>query len=290
MGYRVFTREFDKELGSAEVLQRLSEAVAEGPWSIPVIAESLAQQNPVAPLAGLPDGGDPVTLLLDCSGSMRGKPAWAAAAALRAIGDAMDASGRAFEILGFTTSAWKGGQSAMAFSRMTAEGGQRRRKPGRMNDLLHLVFKGRDDPWAAVRDSILLIMTPDVLKENVNGEALQWARGRMEEHPVRGSLILISDGMPMDDKTLSLNPSDYLLDHYEDVVEEMQEGGIPLATLLIGNEPTRGMGAAAGAGVILQVGSPDRPRLAPTLQDAMFAGFLEAVARLEPEREAHPAP
>jgi cobaltochelatase CobT len=160
-----------------------------------------------------------VTLLLDNSGSMRGRPISIAAICADVLARTLERCGVKVEILGFTTRAWKGGQGARGW---LAEG--RPQQPGRLNDLRHIIYKPADAPWRRVRDNLGLMMKEGCLKENIDGEALEWAHRRMIGRPeARKILMVISDGAPVDDSTLSVNPANYLEKHLRDVIAMVEK-------------------------------------------------------------------
>ena len=140
------------------------------------------------------------------------------------------------EILGFTTRAWKGGQSR---ERWLAEG--RPALPGRLNDLRHIIYKGADAPWRRTRPNLGLMMKEGLLKENIDGEALEWAHRRMMARPEqRKILMVISDGAPVDDSTLSVNPASYLEKHLRDVIAMIERRrAVELIAIGIGHDVTR---------------------------------------------------
>ncbi|HHX90407.1 MAG TPA: cobaltochelatase subunit CobT, partial [Paracoccus sp.] len=140
------------------------------------------------------------------------------------------------EILGFTTRAWKGGQSR---ERWLAEG--RQQGPGRLNDLRHIIYKSADAPWRRVRDNLGLMMKEGLLKENIDGEALEWAHRRMlGRREVRKILMVISDGAPVDDSTLSVNAANYLEKHLRDVIGMIEKRkAVELLAIGIGHDVTR---------------------------------------------------
>ncbi len=155
-----------------------------------------------------------VTLLLDNSGSMRGRPISIAAISADILARTLERCQVKVEILGFTTRAWKGGQCREKWS---AEG--RRGTPGRLNDLRHIIYKNADSPWRRSRTSLGLMMKEGMLKENIDGEALEWAHRRLSvRQESRKILMVISDGAPVDDSTLSVNPANYLERHLRKVI------------------------------------------------------------------------
>jgi len=177
-----------------------------------------------------------VTLLLDNSGSMRGRPISIAAICADVLARTLERCQVKVEILGFTTRAWKGGQSR---ERWLADG--RKAGPGRLNDLRHIVYKSADAPWRRVRDNLGLMMKEGLLKENIDGEALEWAHRRMAgRREQRKILMVISDGAPVDDSTLSVNPANYLEKHLRDVIAMIQKRrAVELLAIGIGHDVTR---------------------------------------------------
>ncbi len=177
-----------------------------------------------------------VTLLLDNSGSMRGRPISIAAICADVLARTLERCQVKTEILGFTTRAWKGGQSR---ENWLAEG--RPQQPGRLNDLRHIVYKSADAPWRRTRPNLGLMMKEGLLKENIDGEALEWAHRRMLGRPEsRKVLMVISDGAPVDDSTLSVNPANYLEKHLRDVIAMVEKRrAIELIAIGIGHDVTR---------------------------------------------------
>ncbi len=177
-----------------------------------------------------------VTLLLDNSGSMRGRPISIAAISADVMARTLERCQVKVEILGFTTRAWKGGQSR---EKWLADG--REPLPGRLNDLRHIVYKKADAPWRRARPNLGLMMKEGLLKENIDGEALEWAHRRMLNRPeARKVLMVISDGAPVDDSTLSVNPANYLEKHLRDVIEMVERRrAVELVAIGIGHDVTR---------------------------------------------------
>ncbi len=177
-----------------------------------------------------------VTLLLDNSGSMRGRPITVAAACADILARTLERCGVKVEILGFTTKAWKGGQSREAW----LEAGKPA-QPGRLNDLRHLVYKAADAPWRRARRNLGLMMREGLLKENIDGEALDWAHKRLLARPEqRKILMMISDGAPVDDCTLSVNPGNYLEKHLRWVIDEIENRSpVEMLAIGIGHDVTR---------------------------------------------------
>lgn len=170
-----------------------------------------------------------VTLLIDNSGSMRGRPISIAAISADILARTLERVGVKTEILGFTTRAWKGGQSR---EKWLAEG--RPAQPGRLNDIRHIVYKQADEPWRRAKKSLGLMMREGLLKENIDGEALLWAHNRLIARPEdRKILMVISDGAPVDDSTLSVNSGSYLERHLRQVIGWI-EGRSPVGLVAIG--------------------------------------------------------
>ncbi|WP_417474977.1 cobaltochelatase subunit CobT [Leisingera sp.] len=177
-----------------------------------------------------------VTLLLDNSGSMRGRPISIAAICADVLARTLERCNVKVEILGFTTRAWKGGLAREAWLN---EG--RPQQPGRLNDLRHIIYKGADAPMRRTRDNLGLMMKEGLLKENIDGEALEWAHRRMVNRPeARKILMVISDGAPVDDSTLSVNPASYLEKHLRDVIAMVERRKqVELLAIGIGHDVTR---------------------------------------------------
>ncbi|WP_375464764.1 cobaltochelatase subunit CobT [uncultured Methylobacterium sp.] len=177
-----------------------------------------------------------VTLLLDNSGSMRGRPITVAATCADILARTLERCGVKVEILGFTTRAWKGGQSREAW---LAAG--KPNAPGRLNDLRHIVYKSADAPWRRARKNLGLMMREGLLKENIDGEALDWAHKRLLGRPEqRKILMVISDGAPVDDSTLSVNAGNYLERHLRWMIEDIElRSPVELLAIGIGHDVTR---------------------------------------------------
>jgi cobaltochelatase CobT len=177
-----------------------------------------------------------VTLLLDNSGSMRGRPITVAATCADILARTLERCGVKVEILGFTTRAWKGGQSREAW---LAAG--KPQNPGRLNDLRHIVYKSADAPWRRSRKNLGLMMREGLLKENIDGEALDWAHKRLlARTESRRILMMISDGAPVDDSTLSVNAGNYLERHLRWVIEDIEtRSPVELIAIGIGHDVTR---------------------------------------------------
>jgi len=177
-----------------------------------------------------------VTLLIDNSGSMRGRPITVAAMSADILARTLERCGVKVEVLGFTTKAWKGGQSR---ERWVSEG--KPPAPGRLNDLRHIVYKAADMPWRRARKNLGLMLREGILKENIDGEALLWAHSRLSMRPEqRRILMVISDGAPVDDSTLSVNTGSYLERHLREVIGWIEGGsGVELVAIGIGHDVTR---------------------------------------------------
>jgi len=177
-----------------------------------------------------------VSLLIDNSGSMRGRPIAIAAICADILARTLERCGVATEILGFTTRGWKGGQSREAW--LSAG---RPLNPGRLNDLRHIVYKRADDPYRRARRNLGLMMREGLLKENIDGEALLWAHNRLIARPEeRRILMVISDGAPVDDSTASANGGNYLEKHLRQVIDWIErKSPVELIAIGIGHDVTR---------------------------------------------------
>ena len=277
-GYKVFTAEFDEEIAAtdlceAEELTRLRGFLDQQLSSMQGVVSRLAnklqrlllaQQNrhweydleegmldasrltriiidPMYPLSFKREKDTTfrdtcVTLLLDNSGSMRGRPIMVAAMCADILGRTLERVGVKTEILGFTTRAWKGGQAREKWLSAGKPPG-----PGRLNDLRHIVYKSGDEPWRRAKRNLGLMMREGLLKENIDGEALTWAHNRIvARSEQRKILMVISDGAPVDDSTLSVNSGNYLEKHLRRVIEEIEtRSGVELTAIGIGHDVTR---------------------------------------------------
>ncbi len=177
-----------------------------------------------------------VTLLIDNSGSMRGRPIAVAAMCADILARTLERCGVKVEILGFTTRSWKGGQAREQWLRAG-----KRPNPGRLNDLRHIIYKPADSPWRRVRRGLGLMLREGLLKENIDGEAILWAHQRLLARPEqRRILMVISDGAPVDDSTLSANPGNYLEHHLRQVIAWIEHRSpIELLAIGIGHDVTR---------------------------------------------------
>ena len=197
--------------------------------------------DPTAPLSFKAESESPfrdtvVTLLLDNSGSMRGRPIMVAAVCADILARTLERCGVKVEILGFTTRAWKGGQSREAW--ITAG---KPANPGRLNDLRHIIYKAADAPWRRAKKNLGLMMREGLLKENIDGEALIWAHDRLMARPEqRRILMVISDGSPVDDSTQSANAALYLDKHLRQVIAQIEDRSpVELLAIGIGHDVTR---------------------------------------------------
>ncbi len=276
--YKVFTREFDEEVSASELcdeaeldrlrafldkqLNNLSGVV--GRLANRLQRRLLAQQNrawdfdieegyldsarlvrividPMQPLSFKRERDTNfrdtvVSLVIDNSGSMRGRPITVAATCADILARTLERCGVKVEILGFTTRAWKGGQAREKWLH-----GGKPATPGRLNDLRHIVYKSADQPLRRARRNLGLMMREGLLKENIDGEALLWAHKRLVDRPEqRKILMMISDGAPVDDSTLSVNPGNYLERHLRAVIEMIEDRSpVELIAIGIGHDVTR---------------------------------------------------
>ena len=237
--YKVFTNKFDEEvlaedLASTNELERLRGLLDAGR-----LARIIS--NPTTPLSFKVEKDTDfrdtvVTILLDNSGSMRGRPISIAAICADVLARTLERCQVKCEILGFTTRTWKGGQSREEWLQ-----NGRPESPGRLNDLRHIIYKDADAPWRRSRPNLGLMMKEGLLKENIDGEALEWAHKRMTVRPeARRILMVISDGAPVDDSTLSVNSAAYLEKHLRDVIAMIEKRrAVELTAIGIGHDVTR---------------------------------------------------
>lgn len=177
-----------------------------------------------------------VTLVIDNSGSMRGRPITVAATCADILARTLERCGVKVEVLGFTTKAWKGGQAREKWLHANKP-----QTPGRLNDLRHIIYKSADQPWRRAKRNLGLMMREGLLKENIDGEALLWAHSRLVARPEqRKILMMISDGAPVDDSTLSVNPGNYLERHLRAAIEMIEtRSPVELIAIGIGHDVTR---------------------------------------------------
>src|SRR6202000_129441 len=205
-----------------------------------------------------------VTLLIDNSGSLRGRPITVAAMTGAILARTLERCGVKVEILGFTTRMWKGGQSRESWI-----AGGKAANPGRLNALRHIVYKSADAPWRRARKNLGLMLREGILKENIDGEALLWAHqrivGRSEQRKI---LMVISDVAPVDDSTLSVNPGNYLEHHLRQVIEWIeQRSPVELIAIGIGHDVTRYYRRAVTLVDVEQLGGRVREQLAALFEE-----------------------
>ncbi len=217
-----------------------------------------------------------VSLLIDNSGSMRGRPITIAALSADILARTLERCGVKVEILGFTTKAWKGGE---ARTRWLAAG--KPAQPGRLNDLRHIIYKGADVPWRRTRKNLGLMLREGILKENIDGEALLWAHGRLHARPEqRRVLMVISDGAPVDDSTLSVNPGNYLEKHLRQVIEDIERySPVELLAIGIGHDVTRYYRRAVTINDVDQLGGAMVEKLAELFEEQNRAPISASFAR-----------
>lgn len=216
MSYKIFTTEFDEIRHVSQEMEGVSpDFIINAEHYLKTCSSDISE-------LAFPQGAPAPVFLVDCSGSMRGHSVLNTVFALQSIGDALHDAGLPFEILGFTTKNWKGGNSR---EKWLMEG--RPSNPGRLNDTLHLVIKGMSEDWTDTRKNLLYLFTPGILKENVDGEAYEWAHNRIRSRSERQVFIPISDGFPYDGSTLSLCSASFMQDHLNEVVEAIDQSEIP---------------------------------------------------------------
>lgn len=232
MSYKIFTTKYDEVVSAADLSKRY-DATRSGPEGF---RDRLKTQIVnFGPLPAVPPitATHPVAILADCSGSMRGRYIAATVVAMMNTGDALEAIGVPFEMLGFTTKAWKGGSSRQDWIAQKNETGKTLSNPGRLNDLRHIVLKGADEKWSDVRDNLLVLFEEGILKENIDGEAVAWAACRLESMAAPGHIVVISDGVPMDDATMAFNPATILTEHLAETLQNLTARDIPLSAVYL---------------------------------------------------------
>ena len=308
--YRIYTSEFDQEIEAAELcdveelsrlramldnqlanlhgiiarlanrLQRRLMAQQQRAWDFDLEegmldAGRLARVvvNPMVPLSFKQERDTEfrdtvVTLLIDNSGSMRGRPITIAALSADILARTLERCGVKVEILGFTTKAWKGGE---ARNRWLAA--HKPPQPGRLNDLRHIVYKGADAPWRRTRKNLGLMLREGILKENIDGEALLWAHNRLlSRSEQRRILMVISDGAPVDDSTLSVNPGNYLEKHLRQVIDDIERRSpVELLAIGIGHDVTRYYRRAVTINDVDQLGGAMVEKLAELFEEDLRA-------------------
>jgi cobaltochelatase CobT len=324
--YKVFTREFDETVAAEDLcdpieLERLRGYLDQQLTNLASVVARLANRlqrrllakqnrawtfdleegvldaarltrvivDPTAPLSFKQEEDAPfrdtvVTLLIDNSGSMRGRPIMVAAVCADILARTLERCGVKVEILGFTTRAWKGGQSRDAWIQTGKPA-----HPGRLNDLRHIIYKAADAPWRRARRHLGLMMREGLLKENIDGEALMWAHsrlvGRSEQRKI---LMVISDGAPVDDSTLSVNSGHYLERHLRSVITEIEQASpVELIAIGIGHDVTRYYHRAVTIVDVEQLGGAIVEKLAELFDEAGPAAPAGAMARVR-RRAAEP--
>ena len=220
-----------------------------------------------------------VSLLIDNSGSMRGRPIMVAAVCADILARTLERCGVKVEILGFTTRAWKGGTSREDWLKAGKPA-----SPGRLNDLRHIIYKSADAPWRRARKNLGLMMREGLLKENIDGEALMWAHqrliGRTEQRRI---LMVISDGAPVDDSTLSVNSGHYLERHLRRVIAEIEgKSPVELIAIGIGHDVTRYYRRAVTIVDVEQLGGAITEQLAALFEEEPRAVTRASAALLAP--------
>ena len=220
-----------------------------------------------------------VTLLIDNSGSMRGRPITVAAMCGDILARTLERCAVKVEVLGFTTRAWKGGQ---ARERWVQDG--KPRNPGRLNDLRHIIYKSADAPWRRARKNLGLMLREGLLKENIDGEALLWAYRRLVNRPEhRRILMVISDGAPVDDSTLSVNAGNYLEKHLRTVIHEIESRDrVELIAIGIGHDVTRYYRRAVTIVDAEELGGTVMKKLAELFDEDMAANWARTSAERAP--------
>lgn len=238
--------------------------------------------DPVAPLSFKHESDTEfrdtvVTLLIDNSGSMRGRPITVAAMSADILARTLERCGVKVEILGFTTRSWKGGTSR---EKWVEQG--KPKNPGRLNDLRHIVYKSADMPWRRARPSLGLMLREGLLKENIDGEALLWAHNRLLGRPEqRRILMVISDGAPVDDATLSANPGNYLERHLREVIHYIEaKSDVELTAIGIGHDVTRYYRRAVTIVDAEELGGTMMARLAELFDENAGQGLRKAARRM----------
>jgi cobaltochelatase CobT len=219
-----------------------------------------------------------VSLLIDNSGSMRGRPIMVAAVCADILARTLERCGVKVEILGFTTRAWKGGAARDDWLKAGKPA-----SPGRLNDLRHIIYKSADAPWRRARKNLGLMMREGLLKENIDGEALMWAHQRLVwRAEQRRILMVISDGAPVDDSTLSVNSGHYLERHLRRVIAEIEaKSPVELIAIGIGHDVTRYYRRAVTIVDVEQLGGAITEQLAALFEEQPKAGSGRALV-LEP--------
>jgi cobaltochelatase CobT len=214
-----------------------------------------------------------VSLLIDNSGSMRGRPITVAAMCGDILARTLERCAVKVEVLGFTTCAWKGGKSREKWVQDSKP-----RNPGRLNDLRHIIYKAADAPWRRARKNLGLMLREGLLKENIDGEALLWAYRRLLVRPEhRRILMVISDGAPVDDSTLSVNPGNYLEKHLREVIRDIESRDqVELIAIGIGHDVTRYYRRAVTIVDAEELGGTMMKKLTELFDEDMEAAWVRA--------------
>lgn len=222
--YKIFTTKHDRTVSAGQLLSekltKFDSLAGDDKRWLASIEKHMREANGTINIEDIGEG-KPLSILIEMGGSMRGSTILAAIAAVEKIGDALDAAGRDFSILGNTTSQWKGGLSRKDWNQAGRKFG-----PGRLNDILHITFKSFHDSWVSKRADLKLAFMDGILKENIDGEALEWVRNEQVVAGLQGNILHISDGPSMDDSTLSINPSGFLKEHRDAVIEQIRAENI----------------------------------------------------------------
>ena len=228
-----------------------------------------------------------VTLLLDNSGSMRGRPIMVAAVCADILARTLERCAVKVEVLGFTTRAWKGGAARDEWVKAGKPP-----HPGRLNDLRHIIYKSADEPWRRARKNLGLMMREGLLKENIDGEALMWAHQRLLGRPEqRKILMVISDGAPVDDSTLSVNSGHYLERHLREVIGAIEtRSPVELIAIGIGHDVTRYYRRAVTLLDVEQLGGAMVEKLAELFDEAPRKAVNRREAMLAPPPTVQKSP
>jgi len=274
-GYRPFTTAFDQvvtgdtlthaltPIEHAEWTSRITHYKAfAAPHTTRAATSSLATLDQILSTPGFQPDDCAVSILTDHSGSLRGTRALVACFLMETLGDLLSRTGVAYELLAFTTSTWKGGESRKLWLNMS-----RPRKPGRLNDLLHIIYRDAQDSSPGAPHNVYHVLRPSLLKENIDGEAVLWAAERLQQmgRPKR-LIIVISDGAPVDDSTLNENPPDTLINHLNSVVADLNtQPDVAIAGIGIDHDTVPFYGTAITVKTLDQVCTDVPPFLAAQL-------------------------
>ena len=275
--YKIYTTEYDRVVSASFYKNDL---LAHDQESLDRLKKMLVEFSCDTKIE-IMDPQIPRTFLLDCSGSMRGNSIAATVTGMLKIGDALHAAGTPFEILGHTTSAWKGGRPHKEW----VEQG-RRALPGRLNELLLITVKERDENWLDVRDNIYGLLHPAVLKENIDGEAVAWAAERMRRHETPGKMIVCSDGAPIDDATLAVNEVDLLKDHLSHVLKDEASNGVDIEAVSISSGYGTHTSAYTVANEVVMPINRKRSEHTVALIEAMLVAMASHERELDAEGDA----